>query len=70
MDPKYTQIKNINFKEKIVAIEIAGQRGLAQNAEWICRQERKATIAQLMDREQMENQRKQLYRLCEIRQSN
>jgi len=53
-----------------VALEIYGPKGSQTKIEEICQQkERKATNARLVDSEHMENCRKQLYRLCEIRQS-
>nr|CAD2159019.1 unnamed protein product [Meloidogyne enterolobii] len=65
-------LKNIigNKSRKIVALEIYGPKGSQTKIEEICQQkERKATNARLVDSEHMENCRKQLYRLCEIRQS-
>uniref|UniRef100_A0A1I8AZI3 C-CAP/cofactor C-like domain-containing protein n=1 Tax=Meloidogyne hapla TaxID=6305 RepID=A0A1I8AZI3_MELHA len=69
---KKENMKNIigNKSKKIVALEIYEPKGCQTKIEDICQQEeRKATIAKLVDSEHMENCRKQLYRLCEIRQS-
>lgn len=55
---------------KIVAIEICGPKDTLDHAETICaRVGLKAAKVQLVDKEQFEQHRKQLYRLCEIRQS-
>jgi hypothetical protein len=58
--------------EKIVTIEVSGPMGaMTKYAQEICHnsQGMKAIVASLVDTDQMEHYRKQLYRLCEIRQS-
>jgi hypothetical protein len=55
-----------------VTIEVSGPMGaMTKYAQEICHnsQGMKAIVASLVDTDQMEHYRKQLYRLCEIRQS-